>query len=114
MRKIDLSKYHIKDTVGTGSFGRVKLIQRRKDRNFFALKILKKIEIIKLKQVDHILSEIFILNKIDSPFLVKMEGISQDERFLYILMEFVHGGELFTRLRTVGNLSSEHARFYAA
>lgn len=76
VRKIDLSKFSIKDTVGTGSFGRVKLVQRKKDSRFFALKILKKIEIIKLKQVDHILSEISILNKIDSPFLVKMEGIA--------------------------------------
>ena len=76
IRKIDLSKYHIKQTVGTGSFGRVKVVQHKKTKKYLALKILKKSDIIKLKQVDHILSEITILNKIDSPFLVKMEGMA--------------------------------------
>lgn len=51
---------------------------------------------------------------IKSHFLVSMEGIAQDERFLYIVMEYVSGGELFTYLRTVQNLKSEDAKFYAA
>lgn len=101
IKKLDLRDYKIKQTVGTGSFGRVKLIQKKKDGTFWALKILKKADIIKLKQVDHILSEIQILNMIEHPLLVKMEGITQDERFLYIVLEYVPGGELFTYLRTV-------------
>lgn len=64
-------------TVGTGSFGRVKLVQSKKDPSqYFALKILKKVDIMKLKQVDHIKSEIVILNQINFPLLVKMEGIT--------------------------------------
>ena len=43
-----------------------------------------------------------------------MEGITQDERYLYLMLEYVPGGELFTYLRTVQNLKSEDARFYAA
>lgn len=73
---MDLANFKILQTVGTGSFGRVKLIQKNSDKSFWALKILKKADILKLKQVDHILSEIQILNLIDFPFLVKMEGIS--------------------------------------
>ena len=46
--------------------------------------------------------------------MVKMEGITQDERFLYIVLEYVPGGELFTYLWTVQNLKSHDARFYAA
>lgn len=113
IKKVVLEDYIIKQTVGTGSFGRVKLIFHSKENKYYALKILKKIEIIKLKQVDHILSEISILNIIDHPFLVKMTGISQNERYLYIILEYVQGGELFTYLRTVQSLKNEDAVFYA-
>jgi protein kinase X len=75
---------------------------------------MKKSEIIKLKQVDHILSEITILNQIDHPFCINMIGITQNERYLYIAMEYVPGGELFTYLRTVQSLKSDEARFFAA
>lgn len=43
-----------------------------------------------------------------------MEGITQDERYLYIVLEYVPGGELFTYLRTVKNFKPADARFYAA
>lgn len=114
IKHLDLADFSIKQTVGTGSFGRVKLIKRKQDGRFFALKILSKIEIVKLKQVDHILSEITILDKIDHPLLINMLGISQDARFLYIAMEYIPGGELFTYLRTVQNLKNEEAKLFAA
>lgn len=62
---------------------------------------MKKADIIKLKQVDHIKSEVVILNSIEFPLLIKMNGMTQDDRYLYIVMEYVPGGELFTYLRTV-------------
>ena len=43
-----------------------------------------------------------------------MKGISQNERYLYIIMEYVQGGELFTYLRTIQTFRNEDARFYAA
>ena len=71
-----MEDYTVKKTIGTGSFGRVKIVVRKSDGSFWAIKILKKQEILKLKQVDHMKSEITILNMIDHPFLIKMEGIS--------------------------------------
>jgi len=69
-------------TVGTGSFGRVRLAKNKTSGNFVALKILKKSEILRLKQVDHIISENSILASISHPFIVNMEGFCQDERYL--------------------------------
>ena len=54
----------------TGSFGRVRLARNKKTGEYFAMKILKKADIIKLKQVDHVISENTILADIDHPFLV--------------------------------------------
>lgn len=58
----------------TGSFGRVRLCRNKKSGEFFAMKILKKADIIKLKQVDHVISENTILADIDHPFLVSLSG----------------------------------------
>lgn len=70
-KRVNLSDYTIEQTLGTGSFGRVKLSKNKKTGNYVAIKILKKFEIIKLRQVDHILNEVKILSMIDHPFLVK-------------------------------------------
>lgn len=113
-KKLKLDDYDIKKTLGTGSFGRVKLARNKATGKFVALKMLKKAEIIRLKQVDHVLSENSILGSISHPFIVNMDGFCQDERYLYLVLEFVPGGELFTYLRGVGCLEQSHACFYAA
>ena len=76
-----------------------------------AIKILKKAEIIKLKQVDHIMNEVRILSVIDHPFLIKTEGFAQDERYLYLVLELINGGELFTYLRSVGKFPVDQAQY---
>lgn len=81
---------------------------------YVALKILKKAEILKLKQVDHIMNEISILSEINHPFLIRMYGITQtDRRYLYIYLDYIQGGELFNYLRSIGNLNNDETKFYA-
>ena len=113
-KRIVLNDYEILQTIGTGSFGRVKLSKQKKGGKFIALKILKKAEILRLKQVDHIMSEITILAEIDHPFLIKMSGLAQDDRFLYIALDYIAGGELFNYLRSIGNLNNDEAKFFGA
>ena len=86
-KKINVSDYEMQRTLGSGSFGRVKLAKNKKDGNYVAIKILKKSELIKLKQVDHILNEIKILSMIDHPFLVHTDGFNKDTKFLYVVLE---------------------------
>merc|ERR1711871_565214 len=106
-------EFEIMDTLGTGTFGRVRLVKYRKDNKWMAMKILKKAEIIRLKQVEHIKAEKTILGSINHPFIVNMYGAFQDERCLYMLMEYVIGGELFSHLRRAGRFTNEVTKFYA-
>lgn len=76
--------------------------------------MLKKAEILRLKQVDHIISENTILSNISHPFLIKMLGFTQDDRFLYLVLEYIQGGELFTYLRNKGKLENQEAVFYGS
>jgi len=108
-RKVNLNDYEMTTTLGTGSFGRVRLCRNKKTGEYFAMKALKKADIIKLKQVDHVISENTILADIEHPFLVGLKGFSQDARYLYFLLDYIAGGELFTYLRTEGKLNQEHA-----
>lgn len=68
----------------------------------------------RLKQVDHVISEVKILSSIKHPFIVNILGINHDERYIYLFLEYVAGGELFTYLRTIGNLNNEDSKFFAA
>ena len=70
-KKVDISDYKFEQTLGAGAFGKVKLAKEKSTGKFWAIKILKKAELIKLKQVDHIMNEIKILSIIKHPFLVK-------------------------------------------
>ena len=69
-RKVNLAEYDLTTTLGTGSFGRVMLCKSKKSGDYYAMKRLKKADIIKLRQVDHVISENTILADIDHPFLV--------------------------------------------
>lgn len=112
--KLNMNNYELMRVLGEGSFGRVKLVKNLTTSSFLAFKQLKKFDIIKFKQVDHLKNENFILYSLNHPFIVKMEGMSQDRRFLYIAMEYVAGGELFTYLRSLGKFPASQAAFYAA
>jgi serine/threonine protein kinase len=69
-KKLKLSDFDLGQTLGTGSFGRVRISKSKTTGKYHAIKVLKKAEIIKLKQVDHIMNEVRILSIVDHPFLV--------------------------------------------
>lgn len=75
---------------------------------------MKKAVIINLRQVEHVKAEKVILSMIEHPFIVNLVASFQDDKRLFMLMEYVNGGELFSYLRRVGRLPDAHARFYTA
>ncbi|OAD00827.1 protein kinase A catalytic subunit [Mucor lusitanicus CBS 277.49] len=111
--QLKLDNFNLQRTLGTGSFGRVHLIQSKINKRYYALKVLKKAEIVKLKQVEHTNNERSILTKVQHPFIVNLWGSFQDCANLYMVMDFVPGGELFSFLRKSKKFSNDVARFYA-
>lgn len=80
----------------------------------FALKVLRKSEIVRLKQVEHINSERAILDRIRHPFVVELYATYQDSLNVYMLLSYIPGGELFSHLRRAGRFSADVTRFYLA
>lgn len=98
-RKLRLDDFVLKRTVGTGSFGRVHLAQSKVNNKHYAIKALDKYDVVRLKQVEHINNEPTILREISHPFLVTLWDAFQDDTHLFMVMDYVPGGELFSILR---------------
>lgn len=113
---LTIDDFQILRTIGTGTFGRVKLAKLNGNEKMppFALKILRKKLIIKYKQVDHVKSEKETLSKISHPFIVNYFLSFQDETFIYFLFEYIPGGEFFTLLRQIIRFPAENVRFYSS
>ncbi|KAJ5505081.1 hypothetical protein N7463_007955 [Penicillium fimorum] len=112
--KYSQEDFELQRTLGTGSFGRVHLVQSNHNHRFYAMKVLKKAQVVKMKQIEHTNDERRMLNRVRHPFLVTLWGTWQDSRNLYMVMDFVEGGELFSLLRKSQRFPNPVAKFYAA
>lgn len=97
--KYTLNDFALQRTLGTGSFGRVHLVQSKHNQRFYAVKVLKKQQVVKMKQVEHTNDERRMLQRCKHPFLITLWGTFQDAKNLYMVMDFIEGGELFSLLR---------------
>jgi len=109
-----IQDFRIAKTLGSGSFGRVVLVKHTPTGDYYAMKILIKDKIIKMRQVDHTLAEKRILYSINFPFWVRLCFNFKDNSNLYLVLTFEQGGEMFTHLRKAKKFPEVQARFYCA
>ncbi|CAF4374461.1 unnamed protein product, partial [Adineta steineri] len=81
-------------TVGTGTFGRVQLVLHRETNTYYALKVMCIKRIVESKQVEHVRNEKKVLTTTDHPFLVRLQWTAHNNTLLYLLLEYLPGGEL--------------------
>jgi len=100
--------------IGSGSFGNVSLVRYKPSGALFACKQMSKRKIIALRQVEHVNNERAILAMVSSPFIVRQHACFQDDSSIYLIMDFIQGGELFFYLRKYTKFPVEVVKFYAA
>ncbi|KAL3422341.1 Serine/threonine-protein kinase sid2 [Phlyctema vagabunda] len=106
--------FQILTQVGQGGYGQVFLAQKKDTREVCALKVMSKKLLFKLDEIRHVLTERDILTNAKSEWLVRLLYSFQDEKSIYLAMEYVPGGDFRTLLNNTGVLANRHARFYIA
>eukprot|EP00596_Hydrurales_sp_CCMP1899_P005254 CAMPEP_0119038068 /NCGR_PEP_ID=MMETSP1177-20130426/6755_1 /TAXON_ID=2985 /ORGANISM="Ochromonas sp, Strain CCMP1899" /LENGTH=689 /DNA_ID=CAMNT_0007000155 /DNA_START=234 /DNA_END=2303 /DNA_ORIENTATION=- len=113
--------FHIDDfsrlaLLGSGSFGRVFLVVDVKTKETYALKTMLRSQIVAQKQQKNVLNEKMVMMRCNHPFILRLFGTFKDERKLFMLLEFVQGGELFAVIHTGRRkgLPNDQGVFYAA
>ncbi|KAH8816796.1 camp-dependent protein kinase A [Xylogone sp. PMI_703] len=117
---LSVDDFELIKTLGTGTFARVWLVRlanpAEEDRDkVYALKVLRKVEVIKLKQIDHVNHERSVLADVAGhPFITNLITSFSDFNSLYMLLDYCPGGEVFSYLRKAKRFDENTARFYAA
>ncbi|MCJ1307967.1 serine/threonine protein kinase, AGC [Agyrium rufum] len=117
--QLALSDFQLLKTIGTGTFARVWLARlanpAEEDRDqVFALKIIRKVDVIRLKQVEHVRNERNTLAAVAGfPFITTLITTFSDRDCLYMVLEYCPGGEVFTYLRRARRFGENVARFFA-
>ncbi|EGC32560.1 hypothetical protein DICPUDRAFT_98847 [Dictyostelium purpureum] len=106
--------FELLTVIGKGSFGKVMQVKKKGEDKIFAMKVLRKDAIIARKQVNHTKSEKTILQSISHPFIVNLHYAFQTKDKLYMVLDFVNGGELFFHLKREGRFSEPRVKIYAA
>lgn len=101
-------------TLGTGAFGIVYLAKQIETGKFYAMKMLEKEKVLKLKQVEHSLYEKRILYALNFPFVIYLKYFFKDNVYLYYILPYVPGGEMFSHLRRAGKFEENVSKFYAS
>eukprot|EP00484_Ammonia_sp_Unknown_P012962 CAMPEP_0197072040 /NCGR_PEP_ID=MMETSP1384-20130603/209895_1 /TAXON_ID=29189 /ORGANISM="Ammonia sp." /LENGTH=782 /DNA_ID=CAMNT_0042510853 /DNA_START=136 /DNA_END=2484 /DNA_ORIENTATION=- len=109
-----LDEFKIVGILGRGAFGTVKLVTDPNSNESYALKAIRKNQVVELGQQSHILNEKKVMQMLDCPFLVNLRGTYKDEYRVYFLLEVCLGGELFTILRKMRSFDEPTAKFYSA
>ncbi|VEN46442.1 unnamed protein product, partial [Callosobruchus maculatus] len=109
-----IEDFHMIKTIGTGTFGRVLLCRNKDTGKHGAMKVLCLADVIRLKQVEHVKNEKHVLQEIRHPFIVNLLWSDRDDICIYMLFEYVCGGELFSYLRNAGRFSTSTGNFYSA
>nr|XP_043633754.1 probable serine/threonine protein kinase IRE [Erigeron canadensis] len=110
--RTSIEDFEIIKPISRGAFGRVFLARKRATGDLFAIKVLKKADMIRKNAVQSILAERDILISARNPFVVRFFYSFTCRENLYLVMEYLNGGDLFSLLRNLGCLEEDMARLY--
>ncbi|SCU87201.1 LADA_0E02608g1_1 [Lachancea dasiensis] len=112
--RLSLEDFQTVKVIGKGAFGEVRLVQKRDTGKIYAMKTLLKSEMYKKDQLAHVKAERDVLAGSDSPWVVSLYYSFQDAQYLYLIMEFLPGGDLMTMLIRWQIFTEDVTRFYMA
>eukprot|EP01061_Rhynchopus_euleeides_P013849 TRINITY_DN2404_c0_g1_i1.p1 TRINITY_DN2404_c0_g1~~TRINITY_DN2404_c0_g1_i1.p1 ORF type:complete len:642 (+),score=225.57 TRINITY_DN2404_c0_g1_i1:137-1927(+) len=113
-RQVNLDAFDLLCVIGKGSFGKVMQVRKKDTKEVFAMKCMSKELILREGLVEHMKAEKNILGAINHPYIVKLHYAFQTADSLFLVLDFLSGGELFYHLSQVGTFPESRAKFYTA
>lgn len=110
--KLSVEDFDLLTMIGKGAFGEVRVCREKATGNVYAMKKLKKSEMLRRGQVEHVRAERNLLAEVDHHCIVTLYCSFQDSEFLYLIMEYLPGGDMMTLLMRKDTLTEDEARFY--
>ncbi|KAJ8748455.1 hypothetical protein K2173_003350 [Erythroxylum novogranatense] len=107
-----VGKYELGKTLGEGSFAKVKFARNVDTGENFAIKIIDRGKVLRHKMVEQLKREISTMKLVNHPNVVKIYEVMASKTKIYIVIEFVEGGELFDKIAKCGKLKEDEARRY--
>ena len=98
--------------IGRGAFGEVHVCREKKTGKIYAIKKIKKCILILKNQIRHVINEQIIMSKASSPWIVELKASFQEDEYLYLVMEYLPGGDLMNLLIQKDILTEKEAKFY--
>ncbi|KAG5457365.1 MAG: kinase-like domain-containing protein [Olpidium bornovanus] len=114
--KISVDSFDVLSTIGNGAFGVVKLVREKATSELFAMKVMRKVDMLRRGQEGHVRAERDLLSKASesATWIVKLVYSFQDSDNLYLVMEYMAGGDLLSLLIKRDVFEEDFAKFYAA
>ncbi|KAL3687779.1 hypothetical protein R1sor_014088 [Riccia sorocarpa] len=112
--EVDLSSFEVLKLLGTGATAKVFLVRKKSTENYYAMKTILKETVIANQQAERTRSERQILEILHHPYLVTLRYAFQTENKLFIVLDYLSGGELFFHLKEANRFDEDRTRFYAA
>ncbi|ORX73210.1 Pkinase-domain-containing protein [Linderina pennispora] len=113
--RASINDFDVLTMIGKGGYGKVYLVRHKTTQRHYAMKVLRKASILLQKrQITFTMTERSILSEVQHPFIVKLYYAFQSNSKLYLILEYVAGGELFTHMARERIFSEDQAVFYTA
>ena len=112
LEKLSVKNYQSLSVIGRGAFGEVHICREIKTGEIVAIKKIKKENLLKKNQIKHTLDEQDFLSKVESPWIVKLKASFQEGDYLYLVMEYLPGGDLMGLLIARDIFTEEESKFY--
>lgn len=113
-RKVSENDFEKLRVIGRGTFGKVFQARKKDTGRIYAMKVLKKDHVVKNNAVKHTMSENHVLKNINHPFIVNLKYAFQTSSHLYMVIDYLNGGELFYHLTHDDYFPESRAKLYAA
>ncbi|KAJ3366520.1 hypothetical protein GGF32_005522 [Allomyces javanicus] len=112
--EVDLNHFELLRSVGKGAFGKVRVVQHKKDQKIYALKYINKEKCIKMRAVENIIQERRLLEEIDFSLVCNLRFAFQDDENMFMIIDLMLGGDLRFHLDRQGCLKEDMVQFYVA